>query len=383
MSASRLRVAIDVSSIPDRPAGAGIYVLRVVEALAATDEIDLDLVTATRDAPRWRALAPEAETHAVVPARRPARLAWEQALAPGVARRIHADVWHGPHYTLPLRAGGPTVVTVHDLTFFDHPEWHERGKVIYFRRMIRAAVSRADVVLCVSDRTAARLHEVLAPTTPVRVVPHGVDHARFAADPGGTWIEADAVRLAGLGVRPPFIAFVGTLEPRKDVPGLVSAFARIADDHPDLRLVIAGQPGWGAVAVDEAVARHGLADRVHLLGYVDPDVPAALFRQAVAVAYPSFEEGFGLPALEALACGAPLVTTAGSPMADVVDGAALLVSPDDSAALADALAALVDDTDGVATALRAAGPAVAAPYTWEACAAGHIEAYRQVADGSR
>ncbi|HUF32044.1 MAG TPA: glycosyltransferase family 1 protein [Acidimicrobiales bacterium] len=379
MSARRLRAAIDVTAIPERPAGAGIYVLRMVEALAAGDAIDLELITTTRDVSRWIGLAPAAQIHAVAPTRRPVRLAWEQVLAPRVVRRVGADVWHGPHYTMPLRASGPRVVTVHDLTFFDHPEWHERSKVVYFRRMIRAAAHRADALICVSQRTADRLGEVLAPTAPVLVVPHGVDHTRFRHDTTAGTVEADAVRLASLGVQAPFIAFLGTLEPRKDVPGLVSAFARIAEARPDLSLVIAGQPGWGAAAVDESVADHGLESRVLRLGYVDADVPAVLFREAAAVAYPSFEEGFGLPALEALACGAPLVTTVGSPMADVVGDAALLVPPDDHDALADALATLVDDTDGVATALRAAGPPVAAPYTWEACAEGHVAAYRLAA----
>jgi glycosyltransferase involved in cell wall biosynthesis len=286
-------------------------------------------------------------------------------------------VWHGPHYTLPLVLRRPSVVTVHDLTFFDNPEWHEGAKVAFFTRMIRASVRRADVVVSVSERTAARLAELLAPAAPVVAIPHGVDHDRFRAVAPGDG-PGDLALLAGLGVRPPFVAFAGTVEPRKDLPGLVRAFTRLAAGTPELRLVLAGRPGWGSEEVARAVAASPAADRIHLLGYVAPEVVPALFRTAAAVAYTPFAEGFGLPALEALACGAALVTTEGTPMADVAGGAALLVPPGDEEALAGALAALVAGGPDVAR-RRAAGPALAAPWTWARCATAHVEAYRRAA----
>lgn len=370
-------VAVDVSAIPSQPAGAGVYVVELVRALAAAGDVGLALVARQDDEARWRALAPGAAVRAVAPRRRPLRLAWEQSWAPREARRVGAAVWHGPHYTLPLLLGLPRVVTVHDLTFFDNPEWHERGKVAYFTRMIRLSVRRADVIVCVSERTAARLGELLAPTAPVLAVPHGVDHRRFTArDPGD-----DLGRLAALGVRPPFLASAGTVEPRKDLPGLIQAFGEVADRHRDLSLVLAGRPGWGSDAVRAAIAASPHAHRIRLLGYVEDDIVPTLFRQAVGVAYAPLAEGFGLPALEALACGAALVTTSGTPMADVAGDAALLVEPGSPGSLAEALEALVDGGPSVER-MRAAGPAVAAPWTWARCAAGHAEAYR-LASASR
>src|SRR5207237_9609683 len=133
--------------------------------------------------------------------------------------------------------------------------------------------------------------------------------------------------LDPLGARPPSIVFVGTIEPRKAVPTLVEAFARLAADHPQLRLVLAGADGWGTEEARAAVAASGVATRIVRVRWVPDEALPALFRQAAAVAYPSHEEGFGLPALEALACGAPLVTSAESPMADIAGSAAPPVPP--------------------------------------------------------
>ena len=133
-----VRVLLDVSAVPDRPVGAGVYTVALAEGLERADAIDLVLLARRGDAQRWAALAPGVDVHAVVPSRRPS-CAWEQTGAPRLAARLGVDLWHGPHYTMPLRLGMPAVVTVHDLTFFDHPEWHERSKVTFFRRMIKAS----------------------------------------------------------------------------------------------------------------------------------------------------------------------------------------------------------------------------------------------------
>jgi glycosyltransferase involved in cell wall biosynthesis len=357
-----VRVALDVSAVPSKPVGAGMYVLRLAEELSRRDEVDLLLVTRRDDGERWQALG---DVEAVVPGPRPARLVWEQTLAPRI-RGI--DLWHGPHYTMPLLRRGPTVVTIHDMTLLDRPEWHERSKVLYFGRMIRASVRRADALVSVSHHTARRLEALLHPRPPVVAAPLGVATERFHPDG-----PDDARRLGGLGIRRPFIAFAGTLEPRKDVPALVRAFDRL--DRPELQLVLAGGRGWGADAIDAAVAASPRRDQILRPGYVDDAVVPALFRQAAAVGYPSLEEGFGLPALEALACGAALVTTTGSAMEDVVDDAALLVPPGDDAALAAALDRLLAGGPDVER-LQRRGPEVAATFTWAACADAHVDAYR-------
>ena len=368
-----VRLSLDVSAVPAEPAGAGRYTLGLAAALADRRDVQLTLLSRSDDADRWRALAPDASVEAVAPGPRPLRLAWEQTRLPWRLRRLPVEVHHGPHYTMPEASSLPRVVTIHDLTFFDHPEWHQRTRVPFFRRAIRVAARHAEALVCVSASTAERLSEICPPSGPVHVVPHGVDHERFRPDepePG-----ADEAALAGLDITGPYVAFVGTLEPRKDVPTLVRAFDRMCAAHAGLTLVLAGGSGWGAAAVDEAIAEARHSERIVRAGYVADAVVAALLRRAAAVAYPSLEEGFGLPALEALACGTPLVTTTGSAMQEVVQGAAVLVAPGDVDGLAGALDLLVRRDDGL-PARRTRGLAVAARHNWAASAAGHLDAYR-------
>jgi glycosyltransferase involved in cell wall biosynthesis len=367
-----MRVLLDVSAVPPDPRGAGFYVIELARGLARVESVDLVLLARRRDTARWDGWAPGAELHAVVPGPRPVRLAWEQVEGPRTAERLGVDVWHGPHYTLPLRVRRPAVVTVHDLTFLEHPEWHERAKVRFFRHMIPAAAAKATTRVCVSAHTAARLAALTGSDRDTVVIPHGVDHARF--HPGGD-PEGDLAALAVLGVTPPYVAFVGTIEPRKNVPALVAAFARIAGAHAGLRLVLAGGDGWGREDVDRAVRDSGMEHRIVRTGYVSHDVVPALFRQAACVAYPSFEEGFGLPALEAMACGAPLVATRGSSVEEFVGDAAVLADAPDAAAVADALTAALEPA--AAARLRAAGPVRAARYTWDDSVKAHVDVYER------
>lgn len=368
-----MRLLLDVSAVPARPVGAGVYTVALASGLASHPAVELHLLARRDDEARWIERTPGAVVHAEVPPPRPARLAWEQLRAPRLAASLDLDVWHGPHYTAPLRITVPTVVTIHDLTFYDHPEWHERTKVLFFRQMMAAAVHRASAVVAVSDHTRRRLDAVLAPRAPAFVAPHGVDHERF--HPGAPGDPDDLGRLAALGIHPPYLAFVATLEPRKDVPSLIAAFTSIAADHPALRLVVAGRDGWGAAAVRDAAAASGLTTRILRPGWLPGDALAPFLRQAEAVVYPSLEEGFGLPALEALACGAPLVTTTGSAMEEVAGGVATLVPPGDPHALAAGLRRLLAD-DGERARQRREGPRRSAASTWTASVEQHLDAYR-------
>ncbi len=368
-----MRLLLDVSAVPTQPVGAGVYTVCLATELDTRDTIEMHLLTRSDDGQRWSRIAPNAIIHAVVPNSRPARLAWEQVKAPALAIRLDIDVWHGPHYTMPLRCSVPAVVTVHDLTFFEHAEWHERSKTAFFKGMIRASVKRAKAIVAVSGHTRDRLDAVLHPSAPIVIAPHGVDHERFRVAPRGD--TADIERLAHLGIRPPYIAFAGLLEPRKDVPNLIDAFARVARRHPELRLVLAGRDGWGADAVRDAISSSGFTTRIMRTGWFPDEALAALFRQAELVAYPSLEEGFGLPALEALACGAALITTTGSAMEEVAHDSAVLVPPSRPDVLAEAINTVLDNPVN-SLRLRTDGPKRAATFSWERSGDLHLKAYQ-------
>jgi glycosyltransferase involved in cell wall biosynthesis len=376
-----LRLSLDVTAVPSRPVGAGRYTLELAGALANRSDVDLVLFTRRSDAPRWRTLSPGNEPVAGAPEARPLRLAWEQLRLPRLLTGRAISVHHGPHYTMPERSSVPAVVTIHDLSFFEEARWHERSKVILFRRAIKVAARRAAAVVCPSTITAEHLARWCRVDARVFVAPHGVDTRRFRPDepePG-----SDAALLAAVDPRlvdgRPYLVFIGTLEPRKDVPSLVGAFTRIADRHPDALLVLAGGAGWGAAEVDRAVGASRAAPRILRTGYVPDHAIPALLRSAAGAVYPALYEGFGLPALEALACGASLVTTAGTAMEEVAGDAAVLVDPGDGAGLADALDIQLARPSGPSPAdtdRRQRGFDIVSRHTWAASASRHMEAYR-------
>ena len=370
---SAMRVSLDVSAVPPRPAGAGRYTLELLKALDARSDLELSVLARHGTAGMLKETAPRSSIVEIVPASRSLRLAYEEFRLGAKVRSLGVDVHHGPHYTMPARCPVPTVVTIHDLTFFDHPELHERTKVFFFRRAIRTAVTNAAVLVCVSEATARRLREVFAPSQPILVAPHGIDATRFSA----LAQHHDESVLLGLGLSPsrPRIVQVGTLEPRKGALELVVAFEELGSVDPELELVFAGQRGWGLDGFDAAVAKSPLADRIRVLGYVEDEQVATLLRTAAVVAYPSIDEGFGLPALEALASGAPVVTTSGSVMAELCGEAPYLVEAQNARSLAEGIRHALTASEAERQERREAGLARAAGFTWGATAEVHVEAY--------
>jgi glycosyltransferase involved in cell wall biosynthesis len=375
-----LRLSLDVSAVPARAVGAGHYTLHLAGALASRTDVDLTLFGRRDDILRWPVVAPDARLVSAAPSSRPLRLAWEQVRLPRLLARSGVAVHHGPHYTMPERSSVPTVVTVHDLSFFEAPEWHERSKVLVFKRAIARAARAAAAVVCPSQVTADELARWCRVDAELFVAPHGVDTAVFRPDeprPGADRAALNAVdrRLAD---GRPYLLFVGTLEPRKDVPTLVGAFARVAARHPDALLVLAGGAGWGLDAVEEAIAASGVGASILRTGYVQDETVPALLRSASAAVYPALYEGFGLPALEALACGVPLVTTSGTAMEEVAGDAAVLIPPGDLEALAEAIDAELAGGPGGSSseARRRRGLDIASAHTWARSADLHLPAYR-------
>lgn len=352
-----VRVAIDLTSFLAPRTGVGVFTAEVVERLAARDDVEV-----TGFAVTWRGRGRLAEVVppgvAVVdrpmPAR-PLRELWKRSDHPLVERWIgHHDLVWGPNFVVPpTRAAA--LVTVHDLTPLRFPRLADAATLAY-PTLVRRAVRRGAWVhtpsAFVRDEVVAELD---APADRVVAVPHGVT-------PVGVGDGAEGRRLAG-GER--YLLAVGTVEPRKDLSSLVRAFDALADDDPELRLVIAGADGWGADELTRAVARARHGRRIVRLGRVSDGDRRALVRGAGVYCYPSVYEGFGLPPVEAMTADVPVVATRAGAVPEVCRDGAELVGVGDVEGLAAALRRLLSDP-GHRERLVARGRAVAAGYRWEA-----------------
>ena len=366
-----MKLALDVSAVPPRLAGAGRYIGELARRVPATG-VETTLVTRRDDTLRWHDWSPTTHIASIVPNARPSRLLYEAWWAGRSPTARSVDVWHSPHYTMPHRSSTPTVVTIHDLTFFTNPEWHERSKVPFFRRAIAYAATHADVLVTISEFTARQLDEQVPSHAPVVVATLGVDLERFTTDTSG---DEELLRAHGLNAARPYIFFLGTFEPRKGIDVLLDAFEEIAARDGDVELWLAGQPGWGVKEIEARFTHHGARARIRRLGFVDEAVLPALLRQARAVTYPSRGEGFGLPVLEALACGASVVTSADTVMSEIAGDAALLARAGDAVQLAEVLTHALESSDDQRAARSRRARERAELFTWDSSVAQHVKAY--------
>lgn len=376
-------ILVDVTAVPADRRGVGRY---VDELVAAVDRPVL-IACQLRDEDHYRALAPQAT---ILPQRGIdrvwARLLWEQWVLPGVARRAGAGAIFSPHYTIPLLTTRTRVVTFHDATFFSDPGVHTPLKKLFFRWWIRVSARLADAIIVPSAATARELDRFVHRSRGYRVVYHGVDPADFHR-PGPEAI-ADAAALLDLG-HAPWIAFLGTIEPRKNIPALIEAYSRLVGSwNPGWgelpTLALAGGRGW-ATELDDAIAAVPSPGLVRRLGYIDLSLMSGYLGGSVLVAYPSLGEGFGLPVLEGMASGAPVLTTPRLALPEV-GGDAVAYSEPDAASLHLALERLAGDPE-LRAELGRRGRERAALFTWAASAEGHLraidEALERGPDGRR
>ena len=301
-----------------------------------------------------------------------ARAFWEQAVVPFQVARLRPDVYHSPNYILPVAVGCPTVVTIHDLFYLDSSV-HRLRSHLYLSLLANMAIRRASRVICVSAYTRDRLLERFPSASDrVRVVGEGVD-PRFQ--------PSSRTAIAGLrerlGICQPYVLFVGTIEPRKNLARLIRAFETVvtrtgAPHH----LVVAGPRGWKDGAIKNAYETSGVRDRIHMVGYLsEVDLPAA-YGAADVFAYPSLAEGFGLPALEAMACGTAVLTSNTSAIPEVVGNSAVLVDPLQERDIADGLERLLSDPRERQSRSES-GLRRAAGYRWEDVAEQTMAVYQE------
>lgn len=320
------------------------------------------------------ALRARGDTEVRVYSRRPPPILGPQLITPLQMRRDGQQLVHGPANALPLFRGQlPGVVTVHDLAIYDHPEWFPRGQWFATHVVVPRSIRGAEAIVCPSAATRSAVTRLFGvPRERCHVIPHGVE-AIF-----GERAPAPARELVRQRYRLPdrYLLQVGTVQPRKNYETTLKALAHIPASER-LPLVAVGNYGWGYEPVVEAVNRLQLTDWVRLVGYAGLDDLPPIYQMAEAVVFPSLDEGFGIPVLEAFAAGVPLVASNAGAIPEVAGGAALLCDPLDDVTLAANLQRLLRDA-ALREQLVAAGRARAAQFSWAKSAAAHRAVYEVV-----
>jgi alpha-1,3-rhamnosyl/mannosyltransferase len=378
-----LRVGLNAAALAAPRTGIGNYVVHLQAALATSGDVELLSFTGGQ----WHAgvsAAPQSfARNAVIhrlrslakpllPLLRRLRHAQQQRVfARGAARRA-IDVYHEPNY-VPFVADVPTVITVHDLSWLRHPETHPPDRVRWLMRAMPAAIERASAIIVDSDFTRGEMQAAFPRSADrLHTVHLGVDgsfHPREAKD--------TATALARLGLaHGEYVLTVGTLEPRKNVEHVLDAYVRLPARLRDrYALAVAGAPGWRAHRLTRQLRALAASGHVRFLAGVAQDDLPTLYAGAAAFVFPSLYEGFGLPPLEALASGVPVLVSQRTALPEVVGDAAVMLDPQRSDLTAQRIEALLDDPALAAT-LRERGMKRAAQFTWASCAQKTIAVYR-------
>ena len=330
-----------------------------------------------RDAPVPSAPTPVQRLKQAIPYPYFAARALQQWRFDAGVRANGVALYHEPNF-LAFRFDGPSVVTVHDLSWVRHPETHPAQRVKVMNAAMPRVVAAAAQIIVDSEFVRGEVIEHYAlPPERVTSIPLGVPSgfSPLAEAQCAPMLAAHGLRYRG------YVLAVGTLEPRKNLDTVIAAYARLSPaerrNHP---LVIAGLPGWGMERLSALLRERFAADDVRLLGYVDRDSLPRLYSAARAFVYPSLYEGFGLPPLEAMACGTPVVVSNRASLPELVGAAGVQVDALDDAALAAAIRALLQD-DALHARYSAAGIEQARKFTWDACAQRTLTVYRRALGG--
>jgi glycosyltransferase involved in cell wall biosynthesis len=382
-----MKILIDFTQIPVQRAGAGVYaenLVRELPSFLSRDDL-LFLLLQDDEVVLPRMVAEMKNVRLLfIPSRlfrnRLILMFFEQLILPWLLLAHKINVLHSLHYTIPVWAPSARVVTFHDLTMLLWPQMHTWGRRLIMPLYIRLAWRLADVILFVSAATQRDAERLLPPVKDRfnAVVPLGIRFESF------NYSSSDDLHngLDSLQVKRPYVLFIGTIEPRKNLVRVIRAFEDIAPQFPEHTLILAGKLGWDFEPVLEAIASSPLRERLRHLGYISDENKRILLAGCAALVYPSLYEGFGLPVLEAMASGVPLITSNVSSLPEVVGTAGLMVDPESVEQLAEAMMRLLSDP-GLAKRLSVLGQERARMFSWENTAAETYKAYRAAHEGAR
>ena len=371
-----MKVCVDIQAAVAQRAGVGRYTKCLAEALAATrrpgDELTLARLDFKRLGPPFPAPGARFKAVRFCPGRL-AQYCWKTlGWPPYNLLAGRADVYHFPNFIIPPLTRGRSVVTIHDASFIRHPEFAESRNLSYLNANIRRTAARADAILTDSRFSAREIIELLgAAPERVHAIPLGI-----APPPAPPPPERMQALLQAAGVHRPYLLAVGTIEPRKNLAFLVEVFEAMKDF--DGCLAVAGMPGWKFEPIMARMRASPRASRILLLGYQNDETLNALYAGAEALVFPSLYEGFGLPPLEAMARGTPVVASGIDVLREVLGTGALMIAGFDAGEWAKAIGGLLRDQEARAR-LSEDGRRQAARFTWETTARETWEIYRQVA----
>ena len=373
-----MRTLVDVTTWVPARTGIGLYTERLLRAWASQSPADEFLLAS--NLAEDDASLPEVSCTRVGPVM-PSRALWMQTALPVQMRLHQPDVALFPNYLAPLAPtpSVPRVVTVHDMAVFSHPETFTWKKRVLQRRLLPSLLRAVEGIVTPSESTRRDLLRLIPGIDPRRVVA-----SHLAADPAChepvTPAQLERVKQA-YQLPERYLLAVGTLEPRKNLVRLIRAFEQVWTEGSDVRLLLVGGKGWRDAAIAKALNESPARAGIEALGYVDFDDLRALYHGATAMCYPSLYEGFGLPVVEAMACGAPVLTSLGSSLDEVAAGAAVQVDPLDVSSIAAGLDRMLRDADLRQT-LTARGHQRAGQLSWARTAAATREVLRRVAGGA-
>ncbi len=369
-----MRIAIDYTSAVQQHAGIGRYTRELIRALAQLDHDSRYTLFSAGHDPEGYAWPSNFRTRELPLTDRHLAILWQRLRLPLPVEFITggADIYHSPDFVLAPVLHAKRVLTIHDLSFMRLPECSSPPLLEYLMRNVPRSIERADLILADSESTQQDLVELLhVDPAQTRVVYAGID-PNF-----GEHLDVDTARKK-YGLQRPYILSVGTLQPRKNYVRLIKAFALLRQEQQvDIDLVIAGGNGWLYEEIFETITELGLEERVHVTGFVDEADLPSLYAGAAVFAFPTLYEGFGMPVLEALACGAPVLTANTSSLPEAAGEAALLVDPLNIEGMAEGLWRLLDERE-LRNELMSHAEEQLAKFTWPHAAADLLASYKSL-----